>query len=73
MKSYLTVWFNSDGAKPMEITDRLMGMGFKPIKGNFDFVYDWDKKATVEQAINLADQVHITLKGTKTSFRMETD
>ncbi|MEM0372689.1 MAG: hypothetical protein QXO69_02510 [archaeon] len=72
MKSYLSIWFNSEGARPMEITDRLMGMGFRPIKGEHDYVYDWGKQATVEDAMNLIDQVHMTLKGCKVNFKLDT-
>ena len=72
MKTYLTLWFSSEGERPVEITSRLMGMGFRPVKGEFDYVYDWDKKATLEQAMNLADQVHITLKGCNVNFKIGT-
>lgn len=72
MKSYLSIWFNSEGARPMEVTDRLMGMGFRPMKGEFDYAYDWDKKATLEEALTLADKVHATLKGCKVNFKIDT-
>lgn len=71
MKTYLSVWLNSDGASPSEITQRLLGMGFRPMKGNYDYVYDWNKKATIDEAINLAEQVHQTLKGLNVLFKLE--
>lgn len=72
MKTYLSVWFNTTGSKTSEITSHLMGMGFKPTKGNYDYVYNWGKNATVDQALSLADQVHSTLKGCNVTFKTET-
>ncbi|MFH0986584.1 MAG: hypothetical protein V1911_00880 [Candidatus Micrarchaeota archaeon] len=73
MKSYLTIWFSTEGKQPMDIIDRLMGMGFRPVKGNYDFVYDWSKKATIDEAINLTNKVYSSLKGCHVHFRVETD
>jgi hypothetical protein len=72
MKTYLTVTFNSEGAKPSEVTDRLCMLGFKPCQGTYDYVYEWDKKATVKDAIWFGDKVHETLKGYKVLFKLET-
>ncbi len=72
MKSYLTIWFNSDGASPTEITERLMSMGFQPQKGEYDYVYNWGSQPHTEDALNLANQVHATLKGCNALFKIET-
>ena len=56
MKTYLTVTFNSEGAKPSEIVDRLCMIGFRPTQGTYDFIYEWDKKATVKDAIWFGDK-----------------
>jgi hypothetical protein len=47
-------------------------MGFEPTTGNYDGVYKWDKKATLDDAIYLADTVYLTLKGTGAMFKLET-
>lgn len=47
-------------------------MGFQPTTGNYDGVFKWDKKATLDDAIYLADRVHLTLKGTGAIFKLET-
>jgi hypothetical protein len=73
MKSYLLLWFNSEGAAPMEVTRRLLGLGFKPVKGNYDYVYDWSQKTSTDEALNLANKVHATLKGCNVSFKLETE
>ena len=72
MKSYLVLWFNSEGKNPGEITRRLTSIGFRPAKGNYDYIYDWDNKATTEDAIKLADRVQQSLKGCNVSFKIET-
>jgi hypothetical protein len=72
MKTYLTVTFTSEGAKPSEVTDRLCMLGFKPCQGTYDFVYEWDKKATVKDAIWFGDKVHEILKGFQVLFKLET-
>ena len=72
MRSYLSIWFSSDGTRPSEITQRLLSMGFRPMKGNYDYVYDWTESPNTEKAISLTEQVHATLKGCNVRFKMET-
>lgn len=72
VKTYLTVYFNSEGATPSEVTDRLCMLGFKPMQGTYDFVYEWDKKATVKDAIWFADKIHEILKGYNVLFKLDT-
>jgi len=56
----------------MEVTQRLMSMGFKPVKGNYDYVYEWGRRVSTEEALSIANQVHQTLKGCNVSFKLET-
>jgi len=72
MLTYIIIMFSSDGRRPSEIFDALHNMGFEPTTGNYDGVYKWDKKATLDDAIYLADRVHLTLKGTGAVFKLET-
>ena len=73
MKTYLTIMFNSEGKTPSDVKDQLMNMGFKAAQGNYDFVYDWDDKATnVDELVWFADKVHATLKTSKVYFNIET-
>ncbi|MDO9536919.1 MAG: hypothetical protein Q7J68_01205 [Thermoplasmata archaeon] len=73
MKTYLTVMFSTEGNPPSEVVDRLQMIGFKPCTGNYDFVYEWDKNASVEDSIYFADKVHEVLKKMGVLFRLETD
>jgi hypothetical protein len=72
MKSYLIIWFNSEGANPSEITRALTSLGFKPIKGNYDYVYEWNTRAEVDEVLAFADKVKMTLSGMKVLFKIET-
>jgi len=72
MITYITVTFSSEGAKPSKVFDALNNLGFEPTKGNFDAKYVWDKKATLDDAITLADKVVATLKGMNVLVKLET-
>jgi hypothetical protein len=72
MKSYLIVWFRSEGGKPSEINQRLMSLGFKPMQGTHDFVYEWGKKVDVEEILRFGDKVQMTLQGLDVMFKLET-
>ena len=73
MKTYLKIFFNSEGVSPSEVKNQLMNMGFKATKGNYDFVYDWkNEKAEVEELVWFADKVHAALKNSDVFFSIET-
>ncbi len=72
MESYLRVAFSSEGSKPSEVADKLHSLGFRPTQGNYDFVYDWKASVSLEEAMDLADQVARSLRGFRILFEMET-
>jgi hypothetical protein len=72
MKTYLNVTFSSEGAKPSEIIMRLRSLGFRPIMGEHDMVYEWGNNATEEDSLWFADKIHATLEGFKVLFHIET-
>ena len=73
MKTYLTVMFSTEGSRPSDVVDRLQMIGFRPYAGNYDFVYEWDKNATLEDTIYFADKIHEVLKDMGVLFSTETD
>lgn len=73
MKTYLTIWFYSEGASPLEVVDRLRSLGFRPLKGYHDHVYDWKKNVDLTDILELANKVHETLKGLKVFYKIETE
>lgn len=72
MKTYLTVFFASDGAKPSQVTESLMNLGFKPTKGNYDYVYDWGDVKELKEIIWFGDRVHAALAESRVLFKLET-
>ncbi len=72
IKTYIKITFNSEGANPSEVMSRLQSLGFKPVTGAYDMVYEWDNGATVNDAIWFADKIHETLKGYNVLFQLET-
>jgi hypothetical protein len=72
MKTYLTIWFNSEGAEPSLVAQKLQAMGFKPIKGHYDHVYDWKRTVTVDDVLQLLNNTHATLKGLNVLYKIET-
>jgi hypothetical protein len=73
MKTYLKILFNSEGDSPSDIKDLLLNMGFKATKGNYDFVYEWNKESNeIDDLIWFADKVHSVLKNSKVFFDIET-
>jgi len=71
-KTYLTLWFNSEGATPTSIVIRLQEIGFKPTRGKYDFMYDWKRQTALEEIFKLGDTVRKTLKGSKVLYKLET-
>ncbi len=72
MKTYITLWFSSEGDIPSRIVEDLKKIGFQPITGNYDMEYVWDKRATKEDIIHLADVVKKALSGRGVLFKLET-
>lgn len=72
MKTYLDVTFFSEGAKPSEIINRLRSLGFKPVIGEHDMVYEWGSSASTDDSIWFADKIQATLEGFKIMFHIET-
>ena len=66
------IWFNSEGGKPSEVNQRLMSLGFKPLQGTHDFVYEWGMHIDVDEILRFGDKVQVTLKGLNVMFKIET-
>lgn len=72
MKTYITIFFSSEGGRPSDVVDELVQLGFQPISGPYDMVYEWPKNADIKDTINFADQIQMTLEGLGVSFKIET-
>ena len=72
VKTYLIVWFNSNGDGPTKVTERLLSMGFRPVGGHYDYVYEWHENAPLQEIIKIGDKIQSTLQGMGVTFRLET-
>lgn len=72
MRTYLLVFHSSEGAPPSEVVERITSAGFKVQKGYYDFVYEWNEQESLEEVLKIADVLHDVLKGTGTTFKLET-
>jgi len=72
MKTYLKILFYSEGANPIKVVERLRSLGFEPLKGVQDHVYDWGRNVELEEILQIATSVHETLKGLKVFYQLET-
>ena len=72
MKTYLKIWFDSEGAGPVIVAEKLRSMGFKPMKGQYDHVYNWGRKVDLEDILQIGTAVHESLKGLKVLYTLET-
>ena len=71
------VWFYSEGASPSEVAKKLIALGFKPIKGAYDFVYmhtgeDMSKADLGTAILEISDALHKTLSGFKVLYTLDT-
>jgi hypothetical protein len=72
VKTYLLIWFSSEGARPSEINQRLLSLGFKSMQGTYDFVYDWNSNVDIDKIFEFGDKVYLSLQGSGVMFKMET-
>ncbi|MBS3060419.1 MAG: hypothetical protein J4432_02830 [DPANN group archaeon] len=72
MKTYISTWFTSEGARPSEVVQKLEKLGFKKLTGAYDMEYDWGRNANVNDALGLADNVQKAMKDDNVMFKVET-
>jgi len=72
VKTYLLVWFSSEGARQSEINRRLTSLGFEPMQGSYDFVYNWNSNVSIDKVLEFGDKVYLSLQGTGVMFKLET-
>lgn len=71
------LWFYSEGATPSEVAKKLIALGFKPIKGAYDFVYlhsgaDMSEADLGTAILEISDALHKTLSGFKVLYTLDT-
>ena len=72
----VTVWFNSEGASPSQVLTKLTELGFKPVRGAYDFIYEHEDaigEANLGSAIlEISNALHKTLSGFKILYNLDT-
>ena len=80
MSTYETrvqVWFYSEGTTPSVIVKKLFSLGFKPMKGAYDFVYTHSEEEMTEAdlgtaILEISDALHKALSGFKVLYNLDT-
>jgi hypothetical protein len=80
MPEYVTrvsVWFYSEGASPAQVISKLTELGFKPVRGAYDFVYEHSGVDMTEAdlgnaIIETSNALHKTLSGFKVLYNLDT-
>lgn len=67
----MSLWFNSNGDRPSEVTKKLKKLGFKVTTGNYDYEFDWHGSVKTDDILLLGDKVQAMLKGSNVSFKLE--
>ena len=71
-KTYLVMYFKAGNEKVSETIKKVESVGFKCKVGPVDFIYEWDKKPTKEDILELADKLTENLKDTGVMFNIDT-
>lgn len=71
--TYVEMTFNSEGKSAVEVIKILEDLGFKPMRGQHDFVYEWgSEEPTIDQIKELLEKLHRRLQGAKVLYQVTT-
>ncbi|MHA1135251.1 MAG: hypothetical protein ACTSSE_02065 [Candidatus Thorarchaeota archaeon] len=71
------IWFYSEGAAPSTIAKKLLALGFQPVKGAHDFVYNHSEEEMTDEnlgnaILEISDALHKALNGFKVLYNLDT-
>jgi hypothetical protein len=69
MRTFLKMYFSSEGASPLDVVEDLMKIGFRTEVGNYDFSISWE---TPERYVSIMRTLHNTLAGTRVRYTIRT-
>ena len=73
MKTYLVMYFGTEGMPASEIAKKLEELGFETHYGPYDFIYNWgESDPGKEEILKLGDKVALALKGSGSVFNLDT-
>ncbi len=67
MKVFIKLFFNADGPNPIEILNKVKGMGFNPVFGQYDLVKE---VRDIDEYMTLIGELHSCLQGTKVTYNL---
>ncbi|HTT73637.1 MAG TPA: hypothetical protein VMG99_05760 [Thermoplasmata archaeon] len=70
-KTFLLLQLDSEGAPYSSVAEVLEDLGFRPETEGYDFVYDWQRPATIDESLAFADRIQEALRGKRVRFRIE--
>jgi len=71
------VWFYSEGASPSVVITKLTELGFTPVRGAYDFVYEHEMDEMSESdlsnaILDIANALHAALSGFRVMYTLDT-
>ncbi len=71
------VWFYSEGASPSIVIKKLTELGFTPVRGAYDFVYEHEDEEMSQSDLSrtileIANAIHAALSGFKVLYTLDT-
>lgn len=72
MRTYVRMTFHSEGANPSKVREAMRALGFEESMGMHDFVYRWKDTASIDEVLQLTNQMHDRLKGMDVSYEITT-
>ena len=71
-RTYLIMYFGTDGIKTSDIARKLEALGFETMFSSVDFIYSWKDKPTKAEVLALGDRVVVALQGSGAVFNLDT-
>lgn len=69
MKTYVDIYFNSEGPQPTDIVESMRGIGLEPLRGPHDFIFEWKDD---DEFLAKVGEIHKILQGLNVIYRFET-
>ena len=71
MKTYIKMQFSSEGMDPSKIIKILEDLGWKPVVGEYDFMYESSLSEGISNSFkNMVDELNNALKGTGVRYSL---
>lgn len=71
-RTYLVMYFGTEGLSASEIAKKVESLGFETVFGSVDFVYPWKEKPSKEDVLSLGDKIVEVLEGSGAIFNLDT-